>query len=245
MGRHNRSRYRNNNRSHNHNNDHRDNMIYDKAYGQLPKSTNLTEAQKTVEALINLHDGTFVGGPAGTGKSHSATRAMIESLVTGKCTKAIITRPTVTAGEEMGYLPGDLKAKIDPFLRPIYDLMDEIAGHARAEALKANDAIEVLPIQFMRGTTFHNTFVLIDEAQNCTATELKLVLTRLGRESKFVVTYDPKQIDLQDLNGNTDYSGVNLIRKFKDAEDFGFYEFSEKDIVRSELVKKVLKVIDG
>lgn len=244
MGRNSKSRsFRSNKKRRYHDEDNY--SFADKAYGELPKETSLTPAQKTVADMINTFEGSFVGGPAGTGKSHSATRSMIEGLISGKYQKAIITRPTVTAGEEMGYLPGSLEDKIGPFLRPIYDLMNEIAGHARAESLKQSGVIEVLPIQYMRGTTFHNTFVLIDEAQNCTATELKLALTRLGRDSKFVVTFDPRQIDLVDIDGNTDRSGVNLIKKFEGAEDFGYYEFTNADIVRSELVKKVLKVIDG
>lgn len=217
----------------------------DKQYFEVAEIEYANDKQKQVHKLIQTYTGTFIEGPAGTGKSHTATYEMLKGIANGTYSKSIITRPTVVAGEKMGYLPGNATEKTDPYLRPIYDMMNEMLGHKLADELKNKNIVETYPIQFMRGTTFHNAFILIDEAQNCTREELILALTRVGRNSKVVVTFDPSQTDLKLRDGSPNLSGVELLRLFSNKPNFGYFTFTHEDIMRSPFVKQFLEVVNN
>ncbi len=189
-----------------------------------------------VNALANK-DIVFSTGPAGTGKTYLAVAKAVEFFIKGKFDKIILSRPAVEAGEQLGFLPGSLQEKVNPYLRPLYDALDEMLP---AEIISSNITdrkIEIVPIAFMRGRTFNNSFVILDEAQNATLPQLKMLLTRLGNKSKLVVTGDVTQVDLP-FNVK---SGLPLaINILKNLNEVGIIEFSNKEVVRSDLVQKVV-----
>ena len=178
-------------------------------------------------------------GPAGTGKTYIAIAKAVEALEAGKVGRIVLSRPAVEAGESIGYLPGDMEDKLAPYLRPLYDALSDRLSVKRMRALMAEGAIEIAPVGFMRGRTLNNAFVVIDEAQNCTYMQLKMLLTRLGWNSTMVVTGDPNQSDL--LPG---ISGLgDVAEKFEAIDNIAVVRLADRDIVRHPLVAEMLGVL--
>jgi phosphate starvation-inducible PhoH-like protein len=203
-----------------------------------PKSVN----QRRYLDAIDQHDIVFGVGPAGTGKTYLAMAQAVGYLVAKKVSRIILARPAVEAGERLGFLPGDLQEKINPYLRPLYDALFDMMDAERAGRLIERGTIEVAPIAFMRGRTLNDAFVILDEAQNTTSEQMKMFLTRLGFGSKAVVTGDITQIDLP----NARLSGlVEALRVVKDVEGIGFVYFDEKDVVRHRLVQQIVKAYEA
>jgi phosphate starvation-inducible protein PhoH and related proteins len=204
----------------------------------LPKSVN---QRKYLEA-IDQHDIVFGIGPAGTGKTYLAMAQAVSALLTKKVTRIILARPAVEAGEKLGFLPGDLQEKVNPYLRPLYDALYDMMDVERVERLIERGTIEVAPIAFMRGRTLNDAFVILDEAQNTTSEQMKMFLTRLGFGSKAVVTGDITQIDLP--VGRV--SGLVEAMKVVGAVDgVAFVHFDERDVVRHRLVQQIVKAYES
>ena len=193
--------------------------------------------EKFIDA-INNNDLVFGVGPAGTGKTYLAVAAAVQSLINNQISRIILSRPAVEAGERLGFLPGDLKEKIDPYLRPLYDALNDLMPKKILESNMDNGVIEIAPLAFMRGRTLENAFIILDEAQNTTNMQMKMFVTRLGRNSKMVILGDITQIDLP--AGSS--SGLKEILKLvpKD-EGIDVVNFQNKDIVRHRLVDKIVK----
>lgn len=188
---------------------------------------------------IRNNDLTFGIGPAGTGKTFLAVLMAVSYLKKGDISKIIITRPAVEAGESLGFLPGDLKEKIDPYLMPIYDALDAILGNEQKNKLIEKGVIEVIPLAYMRGRTLDEAFIILDEAQNTTDKQMLMFLTRLGFNSKIVVNGDITQVD---LNISRQKSGLKLAYdKLRDIRNIGFIEFSSSDVVRNPLVQTIIE----
>ena len=203
----------------------------------IPRTLN----QNIYFKLLNSKNIVFAIGPAGTGKTYIAVAKAIEALQDGKVNKIILSRPAVEAGEKLGFLPGDLKEKVDPFLRPIYDALYSMLPFEDVEKKISNNTIEIAPIAFMRGRTLQDCFIILDEAQNTTRTQMKMFLTRLGKNSQMVVVGDTTQIDLI----SEKESGLkDALRKLKKIIDIGFIELNEKDVVRHDLVKKIINAYE-
>jgi phosphate starvation-inducible protein PhoH and related proteins len=199
-----------------------------------PKTAN----QHKLASLIKENDLVFALGPAGTGKTYISVAFAVRALKSKHVKKIIITRPAVEAGENLGFLPGDLKEKIDPYLRPIYDALHDMIPHEKLAYYMEREIIEIAPLAYMRGRTLHNAFILLDEAQNTTPMQMKMFLTRMGPDSKMIVTGDTSQIDLP----SNQKSGLKeAIRILKDVKGIGFVELTEKDIVRHKLVKDIIE----
>jgi phosphate starvation-inducible PhoH-like protein len=195
---------------------------------------------KLVQAIYN-NDLVFALGPAGTGKTYVAVAMAVRALKNKMVKKIIITRPAVEAGENLGFLPGDLKEKIDPYLRPIYDAFEDMIPAEKLKFYQEKNVIEIAPLAYMRGRTLGNAFVLLDEAQNTTAMQMKMVLTRLGEHSKMVITGDESQIDLP----RNQRSGlIHAADILKDTEGIGFVRMESKDVIRHQLVKKIVIAYD-
>ena len=178
-------------------------------------------------------------GPAGTGKTYIAISKAVEALEAGRVSRIVLSRPAVEAGESIGYLPGDMEDKLAPYLRPLYDALTDRLSVKRMRALMAEGAIEIAPVGFMRGRTLNNAFVVIDEAQNCTYMQLKMLLTRLGWHSTMVVTGDPNQSDL--LPG---ISGLaDVAARFEEVANIAVVRLADRDIVRHPLVAEMLGVL--
>lgn len=198
-------------------------------------------AQKRYIDAIRKHDIVFGIGPAGTGKTYLAMAMAVAALTSKEVDRIILTRPAVEAGEKLGFLPGDLAAKVDPYLRPLYDALHDMIDYERAEKFLERGAIEVAPLAFMRGRTLNDSFVILDEAQNTTTEQMKMFLTRLGFGSKAVVTGDITQIDLPLAKP----SGlVEAPKILQDVEGIDFVIFTEADVVRHPLVQKIVKAYD-
>jgi phosphate starvation-inducible protein PhoH and related proteins len=204
----------------------------------LPRSLN----QRMYLEKIESHDMVFGIGPAGTGKTYLAVAEAVNGLLNKSFQRIVLARPAVEAGEKLGFLPGDLQQKVDPYLRPLYDALYDLLEYERVEKLLERNAIEVAPIAFMRGRTLNDAFVIIDEAQNTTTEQMKMVLTRIGFGSKVVVTGDITQIDLP--SGRT--SGlVEAISVLSGVEGISFVYFDERDVVRHRLVQAVIKAYEA
>ena len=189
--------------------------------------------------MIKNNDLIFGIGPAGTGKTFLAVLMAVTYLKKGEVSRIIITRPAVEAGESLGYLPGDLKEKIDPYLMPIYDALDAILGGEQKDKMIEKGIIEVIPLAYMRGRTLDEAFIILDEAQNTTDKQMLMFLTRLGFNSKMVVNGDITQID---LNINRNRSGLKIAyEKLQDIEKIAFLEFTNSDVVRNPLVSKIIE----
>ncbi len=200
-----------------------------------------TNNQNKYFELLNTKNIVFAIGPAGTGKTYVAVAKAVAALQEGKVNKIILSRPAVEAGEKLGYLPGDLKEKVDPFLRPIYDALYSLLPFDQVEKKIFNNIIEIAPIAFMRGRTLEDCFIILDEAQNTTRTQMKMFLTRLGKNSQMVVVGDITQIDLVSERE----SGLkDALTKLIKISDIGFIELNEKDVVRHDLVKKIINAYD-
>ena len=184
---------------------------------------------------------TFGIGPAGTGKTYLAVACAVQQLVSGEVEKILLVRPAVEAGEKLGFLPGDLSQKIDPYLRPLYDALFEMLGFKETNQFIERNIIEVVPLAFMRGRTLNNSFIILDESQNATVEQMKMFLTRFGFGSKVVVTGDITQIDLPK---NTQSGLVHSIDVLKDLSEVGFIKFDSKDVVRHGLVQKIVEAYE-
>jgi phosphate starvation-inducible PhoH-like protein len=196
--------------------------------------------RKLVEAAMN-NDMVFALGPAGTGKTFLAVALAVRALKNKQVKKIIITRPAVEAGENLGFLPGDLKEKIDPYLRPVYDALEDLIPIEKLKFYQERNIIEIAPIAFMRGRTLNHAFILIDEAQNTTAMQMKMILTRLGPHSQMIITGDRSQIDLP----RKQRSGlVEALKILQGVEGIGIVELHERDVVRHKLVKKIIAAYD-
>jgi len=204
----------------------------------IPRSLN----QRNYLEQIESHDMVFGIGPAGTGKTYLAVAQAVSSLLGKAVARIVLARPAVEAGEKLGFLPGDLQDKVDPYLRPLYDALYDLLDYEKVARLLERNAIEVAPIAFMRGRTLNDAFVIIDEAQNTTTEQMKMVLTRIGFGSKVVVTGDITQIDLP--AGRT--SGlVEAIQVLAGVKGISFTYFDEKDVVRHKLVQAVIKAYES
>ena len=200
-----------------------------------------TIGQKDYVDAIRQRDIVFGIGPAGTGKTYIAVAMAINALKNKDVQKIILARPAVEAGERLGFLPGDLQEKVDPYLRPLYDALYDMLGRESANRLKEKEIIEVVPLAYMRGRTLDNSFIILDEAQNTTPEQMKMFLTRMGFGSKVVVTGDITQIDLP--RGKK--SGLIEARKvLKDVDEIGFCYLKEVDVVRHRLVKRVISAYE-
>jgi phosphate starvation-inducible PhoH-like protein len=200
-----------------------------------PRSPN----QQLLLNAIADHSLTIAIGPAGTGKTYLAVAAAVEALEAGRIERIVLSRPAVEAGESLGYLPGDMMEKMAPYLRPLYDCLTERLGGKRLRALMAEGEIEIAPIGYMRGRTLNNAFIVIDEAQNCTYAQMKMLLTRLGWHSTMVITGDPEQSDLLDgMSGLSD-----IARRLDPLTDVSVIRLAEHDIVRHPLVGAMLGVL--
>ena len=184
----------------------------------------------------------FAIGPAGTGKTFLAVAAAVSQLLENKFDRIILSRPAVEAGEKLGFLPGDLKEKVDPYLRPLYDSLYDLMPSEVAIRKIQSAEIEIAPLAFMRGRTLNNSFVILDEAQNATHNQIKMFLTRCGKNSRMVVTGDPSQTD---LNRKSDSGLIKSIKILEDIDDIEVISFDSKDIVRDEMVTKIINAYDA
>jgi phosphate starvation-inducible PhoH-like protein len=197
-----------------------------------------TNGQKKYLDAVNNHDITFAIGPAGTGKTYQAVACAVAALKDKLVNKIVITRPAVEAGESLGFLPGDLKEKIDPYLTPLYDALNDMIEREKLKVLLDNRIIEIAPLAYMRGRTLHNAFIILDEAQNATTIQMKMFLTRLGVTSKAIITGDLTQIDLPRKNLSGLIEAINIL---KNIDGIGYMEFDSSDVVRHSLVKNIIK----
>jgi phosphate starvation-inducible PhoH-like protein len=200
-----------------------------------------TEGQAAYIEAIRQHDMTFCIGPAGCGKTYLAVATAVEALKAKAIRKIVLVRPAVEAGESLGYLPGDLQEKLNPYLRPLLDAINEMVDFDQVKFLREQDLIEVIPLAYMRGRTLNNAFVILDEAQNATVAQMKMFLTRMGEGSKIVVSGDISQVDLP--NGVT--SGLrDAVQRLHGIPGISFVRLHEVDIVRHPLVRRVVAAYD-
>ncbi len=212
-------------------------MIVTKKRFVGPKSP----TQKAYIEAIEQHDIVIAIGPAGTGKTYLAMAMAVSALLNKEVSRIILARPAVEAGEKLGFLPGDIYEKVNPYLRPLYDALFDMMEMERANRLIERGDIEIAPLAFMRGRTLNDSFVILDEAQNATAEQMKMFLTRLGFHSKVVVTGDITQVDLP----NDRVSGLIQVKDIlRDIEGIAFVYFDEKDVVRHRLVQEIIKAYD-
>ena len=207
--------------------------------GQPIKARTANQLKLIQEAEKN--DLIFAIGPAGTGKTYTSVAIAVRALKRKEVKRIILTRPAVEAGENLGFLPGDLKDKIDPYLRPLYDALDDMLPADKIHQYMDNRIIEVAPLAFMRGRTLNNAFVILDEAQNATHTQLKMFLTRMGPNAKFIITGDLTQIDLPRKSQSGLLSSIHIL---KEIEGISIVELSVKDVVRHKLVKDIVNAYE-
>lgn len=200
-----------------------------------------TENQKKLVEYILKNDIVFALGPAGTGKTYTAVALAVKALKQKEVKRIILARPAVEAGENLGFLPGDLKEKIDPYLRPLYDALDDMIQADKLKALIETRIIEIAPMAFMRGRTLDNCFVILDEAQNATDMQLKMFLTRMGPHAKVIITGDLSQIDLPKKQHSGLLKAVKILKNIKGIK---IAELSVNDVVRHKLVKEIIKAYD-
>ncbi len=197
------------------------------------KTTNLKKLVKETEKK----DMVFAIGPAGTGKTYTSVALAAKALRDKEVKRIILTRPAVEAGESLGFLPGDMKEKLDPYMQPLYDALRDMIPHEKLEGFIEKKVIEIAPLAFMRGRTLDEAFVILDEAQNTTHSQMKMFLTRMGMNAKFIITGDPSQIDLP----RNQHSGLKeAMRILKDIKEIGFVHLTEEDVVRHPVVRKII-----
>ncbi|MBO7197245.1 MAG: PhoH family protein [Tidjanibacter sp.] len=197
--------------------------------------------QKFVE-LYKSNDLLMAIGPAGSGKTYTAIALAVGALKNREVKRIILTRPAVEAGERLGFLPGDLKEKLDPYLQPLYDALNDMIPPAKLQKFLEEGVVQIAPLAYMRGRTLDNAFVILDEAQNTTLPQIKMFLTRMGRNAKFIVTGDLTQIDLPKKSDSGLAKAVEMLRKI---EGIGIVEFDNKDIIRHSLVSRIVRAFDG
>lgn len=196
-----------------------------------------TANQRRLVELMQKNDMVFAIGPAGTGKTYTGVALAVKALKEKQVKRIILTRPAVEAGENLGFLPGDLKEKLDPYMQPLYDALRDMIPHEKLESFIEKGTIQIAPLAFMRGRTLDHAFVILDEAQNTTHAQMKMFLTRMGKNAKFMVTGDPGQIDLP----KRIISGLKeAILVLQDVEGVGIIHLDDKDVIRHRLVKKII-----
>jgi phosphate starvation-inducible PhoH-like protein len=201
-----------------------------------------TANQQKMVSLAEKNDVVFAIGPAGTGKTYTAVALAVRALKNKAVRKIILTRPAVEAGESLGFLPGDLKEKIDPYLRPLYDALDDMIPADKLSYFMTNRVIEIAPLAYMRGRTLDNSFIILDEAQNATDLQLKMFLTRIGASAKAIITGDLTQIDLP----KNQKSGLEkATRILRNIDGIGYLQLDEEDVVRHRLVKAIIRAYEG
>jgi phosphate starvation-inducible protein PhoH and related proteins len=200
-----------------------------------------TKNQEIFLKQMKTKDIVFAVGPAGTGKTYMAVAYAVSLFVEGKINRLVLSRPAVEAGERLGFLPGDMKEKIDPYLRPLYDALYEMMPGEEIDRKMANNLIEIAPLAFMRGRTLNKSFIILDEAQNTLSTQMKMFLTRLGQDSKMIITGDLSQKDLPD---NAKSGMQDAIEKLEKVKDIGFVHLNSSDVCRHSLVEKIINAYD-
>lgn len=201
-----------------------------------------TENQRRMVASIAKNDMLFAIGPAGTGKTYTAVALAVRALKNKEVKRIILTRPAVEAGENLGFLPGDLKEKLDPYMQPLYDALSDMVPADKLNQFIENRVIQIAPLAFMRGRTLDNAFVILDEAQNTTESQMKMFLTRMGNNAKFIITGDATQIDLPSKQP----SGlIQAIRFLKKVDGIDFIELDNRDVIRHRLVSAIIQSYEG
>ena len=200
-----------------------------------------TVNQRRLVELYDKNDLLFAVGPAGSGKTYTAIALAVKALKEREVRRVILTRPAVEAGEKLGFLPGDMKEKLDPYLQPLYDALNDMIPAAKLQKYLEDGTVQIAPLAYMRGRTLDNAFVILDEAQNTTRSQIKMFLTRMGRNAKFIVTGDVTQIDLPRKSDSGLTSAMAIVRGI---EGIGFVEFDKRDIVRHPLVKYIVEAFD-
>jgi len=212
-------------------------FVLERVQAPLKQVVAKNKSQSDYMAAIAKHDVVFGVGPAGTGKTYIAVAKAVDALLNDEVTRIVLVRPIVEAGEHLGFLPGDIGQKIDPYLRPLYDALYELLGFERVTKLIERNAIELAPLAYMRGRTLSDAFVIMDEAQNTTVAQMKMLLTRTGFGSRVVITGDLTQVDLP----KGTYSGMkHALTALRDVRGIGFARFTAKDIVRHPLVQRIV-----
>ena len=219
--------------------DYHDNILLYGAKGVVVRAR--TANQQKMVASARENDIVFALGPAGTGKTYTAVAIAVRALKNKEVRKIIITRPAVEAGENLGFLPGDLKEKIDPYLRPIYDALDDMIVAEKLKEYQANRTIEIAPLAYMRGRTLNNAFILLDEAQNTSPMQIKMFLTRMGPNSKVIVTGDPSQTDLPTRQKSGLSDAIHILKGIK---GIGIVQLDAADVVRHKLVRDIIVAYD-
>lgn len=204
--------------------------------GRLVKAH--TAGQRKLVDTVHKNDMVFVVGPAGTGKTYTGVALAVQAMKNKEVRRIILTRPAVEAGESLGFLPGDLKEKLDPYLQPLYDALRDMIPFEKLSANYERGIIEVAPLAFMRGRTLDDAFVILDEAQNTTHAQMKMFLTRMGKNAKFIITGDPEQVDLPPKQKSGLKEAMNIL---EGVEGIGMVYLTEKDVVRHKLVTRILK----
>lgn len=197
----------------------------------------LTAGQQKLVEMVYKNDMVFAVGPAGTGKTYTSVALAVQALKNKEVRRIILTRPAVEAGESLGFLPGDLKEKLDPYLQPLYDALKDMIHFEKLNSYLEKGVIEVAPLAFMRGRTLDEAFVILDEAQNTTHAQMKMFLTRMGKKAKFIITGDPEQVDLPPKQKSGLKEAMSILN---DIEGIGMVKLTEKDVVRHKLVGKIL-----
>ena len=211
-----------------------------RSYGKKPITAKSTNQRRYMEALEN-YDMVFAIGPGGTGKTYLAVAMAVSALLTKQVNRIILVRPAVEAGERLGFLPGTIQEKVDPYMRPLYDALHDMLEADKLERFLEKDIIEVAPLAFMRGRTLNDSFVILDEAQNTTSEQMKMFLTRLGFNSKAVITGDVTQIDLPSSRRSGLVEAIDIVGKI---EGIAIVHFDERDVVRHNLVQRIIKAYD-
>ena len=206
-------------------------------YGRKGGITGRTKGQKKYVTMVRKNDIVFSIGPAGTGKTYIAVAFAVSALENHDVDRIILCRPAVEAGENLGFLPGDLKEKVDPYLTPLYDALGDMLHKTRLNPLLAKNIIEIIPLAYMRGRTLNNAFLILDEAQNATAMQMKMFLTRLGVNSKTIITGDITQIDLP---SRADSGLLQVLDILNDIDGIGFCQLDKTDVVRHQLIKNII-----
>ncbi len=198
----------------------------------------LTENQRKLVNSSNKNDMVFAIGPAGTGKTYTSVALAVRALKNKEVRRIILTRPAVEAGENLGFLPGDMKEKLDPYMQPLYDALRDMIPHEKLEMLIERNVIQIAPLAFMRGRTLDGAFVILDEAQNTTHSQMKMFLTRMGKNANFVITGDPSQVDLPQRGQKSGLKEAIVV--LQGVKGIGFVYLDDKDVVRHRLVKRVI-----